>query len=78
MSSDEAAQAASADHSWGIALLVPAAQAPRNRRPIEVALVAAGALGAGLTAVVVRSAPEVDVRVVGVLLERRLPRAPLS
>jgi glycosyltransferase 2 family protein len=46
--------------SWGIALLVPAAQAPRNRRPIEVAFVATAAIAAGLAAVVARSAPEVD------------------
>jgi glycosyltransferase 2 family protein len=55
-----AKQDATGDRSWGIALLVPAARAPRNRRPIEVALIAIAALVAGLAAVVAKSAPEVD------------------
>ncbi|HEY2985791.1 MAG TPA: hypothetical protein VGJ38_16665, partial [Jatrophihabitantaceae bacterium] len=54
------AREASAERSWDVALLVAAAQAPRNRRPIEVAFVATAAIVAGLAAVVARSAPEVD------------------
>ena len=62
-----AKQDATGDRSWGIALLVPAARAPRNRRPIEVALIAIAALVAGLAAVVAKSAPEVDDSVGGAL-----------
>jgi glycosyltransferase 2 family protein len=50
----------SAESSWDIGLLVPAARAPRNRRPSDVALAAAAAVVAGLAAVVAKSAPEVD------------------
>src|SRR5262245_16938549 len=54
------ARDASTAPSSGIALLMPAAQAPRNRRPIDIALVVAAAVVAGLAAVVARSAPKVD------------------
>src|SRR4029450_3609652 len=51
---------ASAEPSSEIALLVPAARTPRNRRPSDVALVAVAAVVAGLTAVAAKSAPEID------------------
>jgi glycosyltransferase 2 family protein len=63
VASHSAAGDAPAERPFGFALLVAAARAPRNRRPIDVALVAVAALVAGLTAVVARSAPEVDDRV---------------
>src|SRR5262245_36306651 len=63
MLADRTARDASAELSWEIALLVPAARPPRNRRPSDVALVAVAAVVAGLAAVVAKSAPEVDNRV---------------
>jgi hypothetical protein len=63
MLTDRTARDASANPSWEIALLVPPAQTPRNRRPSDVALVAVAAVIAGLAAVVAKSAPEVDTSV---------------
>jgi glycosyltransferase 2 family protein len=60
MLTDRTARDASAEPSSEIALLVPAARTPRNRRPSDVALVAVAAVVAGLTAVVAKSAPEID------------------
>jgi hypothetical protein len=63
----EGIEGATARRSLEIALLVPAARPPRNRRPIEVAFCAIAALVAGLAAVVAKSAPEVDDKVGGAL-----------
>src|SRR4029077_16056171 len=60
MPADRTAPEPSAAPSSEIALLAPAAQASRNRRPIEVAFVATAALMTALAAVVAKSAPEVD------------------
>jgi glycosyltransferase 2 family protein len=60
VASHSAAGDAPEERSFELALLVAAAQTLRNRRPIDFALVAIGALVAGLAAVVARSAPEVD------------------
>jgi len=67
MLADRTTRDASAEHSWEFALLVAAAQAPRNRRPSDVALVALTAVVAGLAAVVAKSAPEIDETVGGAL-----------
>jgi glycosyltransferase 2 family protein len=75
MLADRAARDASAEPSWAIALLLPAAQAPRNRRPSDVALVAVAAVVAGLAGVVAKSAPEVD-NTVGEALDAVLGWAP--
>jgi uncharacterized membrane protein YbhN (UPF0104 family)/tRNA A-37 threonylcarbamoyl transferase component Bud32 len=75
MLADRAAGDASAELSWAIALLVPVARAPRNRRPSDVALVAVAAVVAGLAAVVAKSAPDVD-NTVGEALDAVLGWAP--
>jgi len=75
MLADRAAGDASAELSWAIALLVPVARAPRNRRPSDVALVAVAAVVAGLAAVVAKSAPDVD-NTIGEALDAVLGWAP--
>jgi uncharacterized membrane protein YbhN (UPF0104 family)/tRNA A-37 threonylcarbamoyl transferase component Bud32 len=50
-------------HSWSLALLSPSEPGGRNRRPVDVFFLLAGAVVAGLTAVVAASAPGVDATV---------------
>ena len=50
-------------HSWNLALLSPSEPGGRNRRPVDAFFLLAGALVAGLTAVVASSAPGVDASV---------------
>jgi len=75
MLASRTARDASAERSSEIALLVPATQAPTNRRPVDVALFAIAAVAAGLAAVVAKSAPEVD-KTVGEALDDVLGWAP--
>jgi glycosyltransferase 2 family protein len=64
---ESSGQAASAKHSWELALLTPAEPGRRNRRTIDAVVVGAAAVLAGLMAVVAKSAPEVDEEVAGAL-----------
>jgi glycosyltransferase 2 family protein len=50
-------------HSWNVALLSPSEPGARNRRPVDAFFLLAGAIVAGLTAVVAASAPGVDAEV---------------
>src|SRR5512132_2491698 len=50
-------------HSWNVALLSPTEPGRRNRRPVDAVFLVAGAIVAGLTAVVASSAPGTDANV---------------
>jgi uncharacterized membrane protein YbhN (UPF0104 family)/tRNA A-37 threonylcarbamoyl transferase component Bud32 len=61
-------QAASTNRSWELALLTPTEPGRRNRRPVDAAVLGAAAVLTGLTAVVAKSAPEVDEEVAQALV----------
>src|SRR5512133_2723383 len=55
-------------HSWNVALLSPTEPGRRNRRPADAVFLVAGAIVAGLTAVVASSAPGTDANVAQALM----------
>ena len=65
---ESSGQAASPNRSWGLALLTPTEPGRRNRRPVDAAVLGAAAVLTGLTAVVAKSAPEVDEEVAQALV----------
>jgi glycosyltransferase 2 family protein len=55
-------------HSWNVALLSPTEPGRRNRRPADAVFLVAGAIVAGLTAVVASSAPGTDANIAQALM----------
>jgi glycosyltransferase 2 family protein len=60
--------AVAADRAWNVALLSPTEPGRRNRRPVDAVFLVAGAIVAGLTAVVASSAPGTDADIAQALM----------